>query len=119
MDPRNAIIATAVAATLSAFSGCTRSTSQAQAPGDQKTTVERRSTTPKENIRQVNVTVKDVDRDAHKVTFEARVSPEANILQNGQPIALDSLKSGDAIRVSFDPSTGEVVRAEVVRKARK
>lgn len=109
----------AVGIALISAAGCTRSTSQAQAPGDQKSTVEHRSTTAKENIRRLSVTVKDVDRDEHKVTFEARVSPEVNIVQNGQPIALDTLQKGDSIRISFDPATGQIVKTEVLRKARK
>jgi hypothetical protein len=116
---KTVISASALAVTLSAAAGCSRSTTQAQATGDRKTKVEKTTSTPKENIRQVSIIVKDVDRDEHKVTFEARVSPEANILYNGQPIALDSLQKGDSLRVAFDPTTGEVVKAEVVRKGRK
>jgi hypothetical protein len=116
---KTVISAAALAMTLSSAAGCSRSTTQAQATGEKKTTIERGATTPKENIRQVSIIVKDVDRDEHKVTFEARVSPEANILYNGQPIAIDSLQKGDSLKVAFDPSTGEVVKAEVVRKARK
>jgi len=120
MDLRKAIIANAVVVlALGSVAGCSRSPTQAQAPGDQKTTVERKTTTSSGNIRQVSVTVKDVDRDEHKVTFEARVSPEANIMSNGQPIALDQLQKGDSIRLSFDTASGEVVKAEVLRKARK
>jgi hypothetical protein len=116
---KSLITAAALAVTLSSGTGCTRSTTQAQATGEKKAQVERSTTTPKENIRQVSIVVKDVDRKAHKVTFEARVSPEANILHNGQPIALDTLQKGDSLRVAFDPATGEVIKAEVVRKARK
>jgi Cu/Ag efflux protein CusF len=110
-------VTAAIALGLTSIAGLSRSS--AQEKPEQKTTVERRTTTRPEDIRRLTVTVKKVDRDAHKVMFEAKVSPEASISYNGQPIALDALKEGDAIRLAFDPKTGEVIKAEVVRKARK
>jgi len=106
----------ALVVALAGISGCSKSSAQ-EAPGDRKTTMERQTNTPPQNIRTVTIKVKDVDRPAHKVTFEAKVSPEANIVHNGRPIELDQLNKGDSLRVSFDPATGEVMRAEVVRKA--
>lgn len=125
MNLRTAISSSVtVALALVSSAGCTRSVSQAQASGDEKATTERHTmehhtTTPKSNIRHLSVVVKDVDRDEHRVTFEAKVSPEANIRSNGRPIKLDELNKGDAIRIAFDPATGEVVKTEVVRQARK
>jgi hypothetical protein len=81
------------------------------------TTMERSSNTAAGNIRMVTIMVKDVDRSSNTVTFQAKVSPEANIKKNGTPIAIDQLNPGDSLQVSFDPRTGEVVRAEVVKKA--
>jgi Cu/Ag efflux protein CusF len=84
--------------------------------GGTKTTVERETTMPESAMRQATVTVKSVDKKHHKVTFEAQVRPEANVEKNGQPIKLDQLKPGDSVRASFDPSTGQVMKLEVVRK---
>ena len=67
----------------------------------------------------MTIVVKDVDRAAKTVTFQAKVSPEANIRQDGQPIRMDQLETGDALRVQFDPRSGEVMRAEVLKKARQ
>ena len=111
----------ALVAALAGLAGCSESSAQQApsqpAPSDRKMTVERQTGTAPGNIRTVVIKVKDVDRAAHKVTFEAKVSPEANISRNGQPIRLDQLNEGDSIRVSFDPRTGDVTKAEVVRKA--
>lgn len=81
------------------------------------TTVERTSSgTSPENIRMVTLTVKEVDEDKHKVTFEAKVRPEANLEKNGRPIKLDELNEGDQLKVSIDTASGEVVRAQVLQK---
>jgi hypothetical protein len=82
----------------------------------EKTAVERDTGMPAGNMRTVTITVKDVDRAANMVTFQAKVSPEANIKKNGMPIKLNELEAGDSLKVAFDPRTGEVMRAEVIRK---
>jgi hypothetical protein len=69
------------------------------------------------NQRIVTVTVKDVDRAAHMVTFQAHVKPEANIQRNGVPIQLDQLQPGDSVRMMVDTSTGDVTRVDVVKQA--
>ncbi len=81
-------------------------------------TMQRETSMPEQAMRKVTATVKSVDRKNHKVTLEARVTPEANIIENGQPIRLDQLKPGDSVSASFDPNTGEVMKIEVVKKAR-
>jgi Cu/Ag efflux protein CusF len=85
-------------------------------PGERSTTVERGTTTPEENLRTVTVTVESVDPKQNKVTFQAAVQPEANITSDGQPIRLQQLQEGDQVRASFDPATGELVRAQVIKK---
>src|SRR5688572_20859076 len=80
------------------------------------TTMEKETDLPEEQLRKLSVTVKAVDPVEHRVTFEARVSPEANIEQSGRPIKLDSLQPGDEVRASFDPRTGEMVKLEVIKK---
>ncbi len=85
-------------------------------PGERSTTVERGTTTPEENLRTVTVTVESVDPKENKVTFQAMVQPEANITSDGQPIRLQQLQEGDQVRASFDPATGELVKAQVVKK---
>jgi hypothetical protein len=58
----------------------------APSAGSEKRTYEKPSNIPQQNLRTFTLTVKDVDEDEHKVQFEAQVSPEANIMQRGQPI---------------------------------
>jgi Cu/Ag efflux protein CusF len=67
-----------------------------------------------ESLRTVTLTVKDVDPENHRVTFEATVKPEVKN-SSGQPIKLDQLKPGDTVRAAFDPKTGEVVRVDVTK----
>jgi hypothetical protein len=69
------------------------------------------------NQRVVTVTVKDVDRDQHLVTFQAKVRPEANIMRDGTPIRIDQLQPGDSVRMALDVSTGDVTRVDVIRQA--
>jgi hypothetical protein len=64
---------------------------------------------PGEEPRQVTVTVKSVDPEHHKVTFEAHVKPEA-----GGVARLDSLKVGEQVRATFDPATGEIITIEAL-----
>jgi hypothetical protein len=97
--------------------GQSKGTMPGQQPGDTHMTTERATGTKAADARTLMVTVKDVDRDTHMVTFQAKISPEANIRQNGQPIKLDQLQEGDALRIQFNPKTGEVMRAEVLKKA--
>lgn len=80
------------------------------APGQEKITVERSTELPKGQEREVTVTVKEVDPQNHKVTFEARVNPEA-----GGAVRLDKLQEGQQVRATFDPSTGEIISLEVLR----
>ena len=93
--------------------------SSGQAPqGKEKYTYEKQSGVNKQKLRTFTLTVKDVNRDQHKVGFEAKVSPEANIMESGQAIKLDQLKQGDQVRASFDPKTNSVVKLEVVKAPR-
>jgi hypothetical protein len=62
------------------------------------------------------LTVKDVDQANHKVTFVAKVSPEANVRSDGQPIRIDALKAGDQVKAQFNPATGEVSQLDVTVK---
>jgi hypothetical protein len=85
--------------------------------GDMKETMERDTSSNPADIRKVKVTVRDVDKANHKVTLEAKVSPEASITSSGERIKIDQLQPGDSIRASFDARTNEVVKVEVVQKA--
>jgi hypothetical protein len=68
-----------------------------------------------EELRVMQLTVKDVKPKEHKVTFEAQISPEASYKSGqGEPIRIDQLKKGDEVRAAFNPSTGEVVEVEVI-----
>jgi hypothetical protein len=82
----------------------------------QRTTVERATQAAPGDIRTVTLTVKEVDHATNTITFQAKVSPEANLKKNGVPIKIDQLSAGDTLKIAFDPRTGEVARAEVVRK---
>jgi hypothetical protein len=84
----------------------------AAGPGE-TTTMQREGTFQEKNLRIVTLTVKEVDADKHRVTFEATVKPEANVTSSGRPIKLDQLREGDTVRAAFDPKTGEVVRVDV------
>jgi hypothetical protein len=101
----------------SAHGGQSKGTMPGQQPGDTHMTTERATGTKAADARTLTVMVKDVDRNTHMVTFQAKISPEANIRQNGQPIRLDQLQEGDALRIQFDPRSGVVMRAEVLKKA--
>jgi hypothetical protein len=67
--------------------------------------------------RVVTVTVKDVDREQHMVTFQAKVSPEANIMRDGRAIRIDELQPGDSVRMAVDMATGDVTRVDVVKQS--
>jgi hypothetical protein len=82
-----------------------------QSPG--ATTKQKAGTYSTKHLRTVTLTVKNVDSKNHKVQFEAKVEPEANLTESGRPIKLDQLKEGDTVRASFDPKTGDVVRVDV------
>jgi hypothetical protein len=90
---------------------------QQAAPPSQQST-EQRGMTRGENLRAITVMVTNVDRAQHKVTFEARVFPEASIKSNGTPIMLDELNEGDSLRVLVDPAKGEVVSTTVTKQRR-
>jgi hypothetical protein len=81
----------------------------------QSKSMEKQTKASQKNLRQLSLKVKDVDKANHKVTFEAQISPEANIQENGVPIKIDQLKAGDEVRASFVPQTGEVVKLNVTR----
>jgi hypothetical protein len=107
-----------VSAVLALF-GVAYSISSAQetpVPMEQRsTTVESSGTASPENIRVVTMTVKEVDKDEHKVMFEVKVRPEANLMKNGRPIKIDQLEEGDQLKISLDTKTGEVVKAQVIQ----
>jgi Cu/Ag efflux protein CusF len=86
-------------------------------PG-QTTSKQKAGTYDPAKLRMVTLTVKQVDKRNHKVTFEATVKPEATT-SSGKPIKLDQLKEGDTIKAAFDPKTGDVVRVDVTPAAHK
>jgi hypothetical protein len=88
------------------------SSKQGAAGASGTTTAQREGTFKEKDLRTITLTVKEVDADQHKVTFEATVKPEATT-SSGRPIKLDQLREGDTVRASFDPKTGEVVRVDV------
>lgn len=97
----------------SGMGGSTSSGQQGQAGG--KAQGGAGAAVPSGHMRTVTVTVKSTDPANHKVDFEAQVTPEASIIENGQPIRLDQLKPGDQVRASFDPATNNVVKLQVTR----
>lgn len=86
-------------------------------PGE-TTSKQKAGTYKSADLRMVTLTVKQVDAQNHKVTFEATVKPEAKT-SSGKPIKLDQLKEGDTIKAAFDPKTGDVVRVDVSPAAHK
>ncbi|MGC4113252.1 MAG: hypothetical protein QM765_00945 [Myxococcales bacterium] len=99
----------------SAQSGSGSAGGQPLPPGSTSKTYEQGTTTPPQNLRIITLRVLGVNKEEHTVNFQAKVKPEANIMQSGQPIALDQLKPGDEVRASFDPSTGDVVKLDVTK----
>ncbi len=93
--------------------------SQQMPPGSTSKTYQKGTTTPSQHLRTFSLKVKDVDQTNHVVDFQAKVKPEANIMENGQAIKLDQLKPGDEVHASFDPTTNEVVRLEVIKAPRQ
>ena len=91
---------------------------QPMPPGSTSKTYQQGTTTPQKDLRTFSLKVKEVDKDKHTVDFQAKVKPEANIMESGQPIKLDQLNPGDEVRASFDPSSGDIVRLEVIKVAR-
>jgi len=85
-------------------------------PSTTTTTRSKSTSIPESQLRKVTVRVRDVDTSKHTVVFEARVSPEASVMSDGQPISIDQLRPGDEIRASFDPKTGDVVKVETVKQ---
>jgi Cu/Ag efflux protein CusF len=73
-----------------------------------------------QNLRILGLTVKKVDPKQHKVTFEAKISPEASYTTTtGEPIRIDQLKEGDQVRAAFDPATGQVMEVQVLPAKKK
>lgn len=98
-------------------SGTGTSSDTTATPSEQpggKVTIEKGGAPPDSELRHVTFTVKQVDKANHTVTFTAKVSPEANIEKNGQPIRIDQLRPGDEVRAAFDPSTGEVMKVQMI-----
>jgi hypothetical protein len=93
--------------------GCSHGEGEKPPAATAATSVQSSGYTPPEDVRVVTVTVQDVDKDNHTVTFKAHVLPEANIERNGSPIKIDQVKKGDTLRMYVDTRTGEVVRADV------
>lgn len=93
--------------------------SQQMPPGSTSKSYQKGTTTPPQHLRTFSLKVKDVDTSNHVVDFQAKVKPEANIMENGQAIKLDQLKPGDEVRASFDPTTNEVVRLDVIKVPRQ
>jgi Cu/Ag efflux protein CusF len=90
---------------------------ETQAPGT--TSKQKAGTFKSTDLRTVTLTVKQVDPQNHRVTFEATVKPEANVTSSGKPIKLDQLKEGDTVKAAFDPKTGDLVRVDVTPAAEK
>jgi Cu/Ag efflux protein CusF len=90
---------------------------EAQAPAT--TTKQKEGTYKSGDLRTVTLIVKQVDPKNHRVTFEATVTPEANVTASGKPIKLDQLKEGDTVKAAFDPKSGDVVRVDVTPAAPK
>ncbi len=88
-------------------------------PGSTSKSYQQGTATPPQNLRIITLRVLGVNKDEHTVNFQAKVKPEANIQESGQPIALDQLKPGDEVRAAFDPSTGEVIKLEVTKVPRQ
>jgi hypothetical protein len=104
----------AVAGLLISSSGALAAEEAGKQPKNPQTVTSQKEGTFKQSeLRTVTLTVKEVDAKNHRVTFEAKVTPEANLTESGQPIKLDQLKEGDTVRASMNPKTGDVVRIEV------
>jgi hypothetical protein len=123
IDARGAITMTrrgflpiGAAAALMAAGLSTPILAQASSGTTTTTSTTKKSSVPESQLRKVTIKVKDVDPTQHVVVFEARVSPEAQVMSNGQKIAIDQLKAGDELRASFDPKSGEVVKLETVKQ---
>ncbi len=72
-----------------------------------------------DDLRVVQLTVRNVDPANNKVTFDAKVSPGASFQAGqGNPIAIDQLTPGEQVRAAFDPATGNVVAVEVITPQR-
>lgn len=90
----------------------------ARAEAGSTTTYDKQTELTPEQLREVTITVKKVDTNKHKVTFEAQVAPEAPVMREGRTLKIDQLREGDEVRAMFDPRTREVVRVQVTRPAR-
>src|SRR5262245_9826844 len=106
---------TAVGITAIAIASAATSAQEAQqgakTPEQKQEQAASKGTRSAADIRIVTIVVKETNRAENKVTFEAKVSPEANIVKNGKRIAINDLHAGDALQVSFDTRTGDVVGA--------
>ena len=116
MNIKRALISTAAVGAMG-FGGMllTPAIAQTSDQGKRSVTMEQQTSAHPGDVRQLSLKVKDIDKKNHKVTFEAQVTPEANIEENGQPIKLDQLEKGDEVRASFVPGTGEVTKLQVTR----
>ncbi len=108
------VVGSAAAILLAGAAVAAESDSQgaASSPSSGTVTKQKGGTYQAKDLRTLTLTVKQVDPQNHKVTFEATVKPEATS-SSGKPIKLDQLKEGDQVRAAFDPKTGEVVRVDV------
>ena len=121
-------VASAACVTAISMTGCSHGSGQEPPPAAAPSVAEIATARPAEDLtvtgekhdveneRLVTVTVKEVDPAMHMVTFQAKVRPEANIMRDGQPIAIDQLMPGDSVKMAIDMSTGEVMRVDVVKQ---
>lgn len=78
---------------------------------------DKEATNQQQGAQDVQMTVKEIDRTANKVTFEADLSSQASIQgENQEKLQLSELSEGDEVRASFDPLTGDITKLEVVKK---
>jgi hypothetical protein len=58
--------------------------------------------------------VQGYDKDKGYLTVRVPVSRNAQVTRDGQPARVEDVQKGDDVRASYDPSTGSLVRVEVV-----
>lgn len=58
--------------------------------------------------------VQGYDKDKGYLTVRVPISRNAQITRDGQPAKVEDVQKGDDVRASYDPSTGSLVKVEVV-----
>lgn len=102
-----------------AFAADDMGSTQDQQPSTLHDSTTQRQSADQAGMQELQATVKRVDKNNNKLTFEVPLSTQASIEdKNQKKIELSELSEGDEVRASFDPVTGDITKLEVVSQGK-